>query len=158
MTIVGIDNGTSGSWAALAPDWVYFHRMPTKVSLLGKKERRITRIDMPILHEQIYAAKPSKAYLERPFTGRFLNAVLPAQRAFEAVLIALEQARVPYEVVDSKTWQKPLLGTVKGSENLKKASMDLGCRLYPQLAYQITKHGDADGLLIAHYFARVAGQ
>lgn len=158
MTVIGIDNGTSGSWSALGPDWVYFASMPTKMSILGKKERRITRIDMPLLSGQLYAAKASKAYLERPFTGRFLNAVLPAQRAFEAVLIALEEARVPYEVIDSKTWQKPLLGDVKGSENLKRASMDLGCKLYPQLAYQIAKHGDADGLLIAHYFAKVAGQ
>lgn len=161
MKIIGIDNGTSGSFAMLtyghAPS---FGPMPTKMSLLGKKERRITRIDVDILRHNlkwipVFNDGNCKAYVERPFTGRFLNAVLPAQRAFEAVLIALEQENVPYEVIDSKVWQKPLLGDVKGSENLKKASMDLGCGLYPELSPIIKSHGDADGLLIAHYFAKM---
>ena len=153
MITIGIDNGTSGSWSVLGNGWVYFAPVPTKMSLLGKMERRITRIDVPPLLQTLRKSKGDRAYVERPFTGRFLNAVLPAQRAFEAVLIALETAGVPYEVIDSKVWQKPMLGAVKGSENLKRASMELGIKLYPQLAYQITKHGDADGLLIAHYFS-----
>lgn len=153
MSIIAIDNGTSGSFSIFGRGWVHFAPIPTKMSILGKKERHIRRIDVPVLLQTFKKAKADRAYIERPFTGRFLNAVLPAQRAFEAVLIALEMTGVPYEVIDSKVWQKPLLGDVKGSDNLKRASMELGCKLYPQLMYPITKHGDADALLIAHHFA-----
>lgn len=151
--IIGIDNGTSGSYSIIAPNWVAFGSMPTKKSILGKKERVISRIDVQELNLLLVRAMGGKAYLERPFTGRFLNAVLPAQRAFEAVLIALENLSIPYEVIDSKVWQKPILGDIKGSANLKEASRRKGIELYPDLKDMIEAHGDADGLLIAHHFA-----
>jgi len=154
MIILGVDNGTSGSWGCV--EWgcaANYGTMPSFKSLLGKKERVISRINVMCFRQIIRHLEPDKAYLERPFTGRFLNAVLPAQRAFEAVLISLEQEEVPYEVIDSKVWQKPLLGDIKGSANLKEASRKLGCQLYPTLSDDINKHGDADGLLIAHHFA-----
>lgn len=156
MIILGIDNGTSGSYGVVEKG-VYskYGMMPSFRSILGKKERVISRIDVTALMAIIHFHIPDKAYVERPFTGRFLNAVLPAQRAFEAVLIALELEDVPYEVIDSKVWQKPLLGDVKGSANLKEASRKLGCELYPEHKDQIDKHGDADGLLIAHHFATI---
>ena len=56
--------------------------------------------------------------------------------------------------VDSKDWQKVLLpkGT-KGSDELKKASLDIGNRLFPQFADN--KHKDRDGILIAEYGRRL---
>jgi hypothetical protein len=151
--VIGIDNGTSGSYSIISPKYVTFGSMPTKKSILGKQERVITRIDVKQLKLTLVSGMDGKAYIERPFTGRFINAMLPAQRAFEAVLITLEQLGIPYEVIDSKVWQKPLLGGVKGSENLKLASRLKGIELYPDLKDVILDHGDADGLLIAHHFA-----
>jgi hypothetical protein len=79
------------------------------------------------------------------------NATLSAIRALEATLIALEQAQWPYEYIDSKEWQKELLPKgLKGSDELKNASLDIGKRLFPEL--NIKK--DADGLLIAEYLRR----
>jgi hypothetical protein len=153
-TIIGIDNGTSGSYGIIGPDGVVFDIMPIKDSLLGKAGKHIKRIDVTKLMD-IFAHNKGKdtfAYVERPFTGQFLNAVLPAQRSFEAVLIALELMRIGYEVVDSKTWQLPVLGQIKGSAELKKASMLRGCQMYPVHGAAIKEHGDADGLLIAHHY------
>jgi len=154
MTIIGIDNGTSGSFAIIGPNGVIFDEMPIKDSLLGKAGKHIKRIDVPKFMDILAHNKEKDifAYVERPFTGQFLNAVLPAQRSFEAVLIALELLRIGYEVVDSKTWQVPVLGQIKGSSELKKASMLRGCQMYPKLTSAIKAHGDADGLLIAHHY------
>jgi hypothetical protein len=79
------------------------------------------------------------------------NATLSAIRALEATLIALERSQFPYEYIDSKEWQKVLLPKgLKGSDELKAASLDIGKRLFPSL--DIKK--DADGLLIAEYMRR----
>jgi hypothetical protein len=72
-------------------------------------------------------------------------------RALEATLIALEEMEWPYSYIDSKEWQKVMLPSgLKGSDLLKKASLDVGKRLFPTL--NIKK--DADGLLIAEYMRR----
>jgi hypothetical protein len=79
------------------------------------------------------------------------NATLSAIRALEATLIALEESQFPYEYIDSKEWQKLLLPKgLKGSDELKKASLDVGKRMFPEL--EIKK--DADGLLIAEFMRR----
>jgi hypothetical protein len=76
---------------------------------------------------------------------------LSAVRALEATLIAVEQHQFRYEYIDSKEWQKELLPkNIKGSDELKSASLDVGKRMFPEL--NIKK--DADGLLIAEYLRR----
>jgi len=44
---------------------------------------------------------------------------------------------------------------VQGAPELKKASMDIGLRLFPDQANVINKHKDADGLLIAEWSRRM---
>lgn len=135
------------------------YKLPVKKELSYTKEaKNISRIDYTGLcgllgdivadfndHEVIVG-------LERPMvnSARF-NASLSAIRALEATLIALEKAMWAYEYIDSKEWQKVLLPNgIKGSDELKKASLDIGKRLFPKL--DIKK--DADGLLIAEYLKR----
>jgi hypothetical protein len=43
---------------------------------------------------------------------------------------------------------------VQGSAELKKASMDIGLRLFPDHGSVIRKHKDSDGLLIAAWAQR----
>jgi len=45
---------------------------------------------------------------------------------------------------------------IKGDE-LKVASKDIGCRLFPEHTELIVKHKDADGILIAEYCRRKFG-
>jgi hypothetical protein len=156
---IGIDNGTTGSIAILGPDGALFEIIPTRYYLLGKAGKMVRRIDTDALRSILAlsmagAHTHTRAYVERPFTGSamMINTVALAARAHEAVLITLESLGIGLETVDSKQWQIPILGAVKGSANLKHASMLRGCALYPGLAGTIKKHGDADSLLMAHYF------
>jgi hypothetical protein len=151
-TIVGIDNGSTGSIGILKPDNVLFFETPFKEMLQGKAGRKIRRVDHKALTAMLLPHAPFMAYIERPYTGKFVSAMLPGQRSFEAVLIVLEQIGCGFEVIDSKAWQMPVLGKIKGSDALKQASLMRGSQIYPQWADLIRKHKDADGLLIAHHF------
>lgn len=86
--------------------------------------------------------------------GRF-QASISAVRALEATLITLELLNIPYQYLDSREWQRDILPKgVKGADELKRASLDVGKRLFPQFAHMFK--GDADGILIAHW-ARLKG-
>ena len=85
----------------------------------------------------------------------FLKSSLNAQRAFEATIILMESMKIGYEVIDSKAWQKEMLGNgISGSKNLKEASKLKGIQMFPYLEEVIKKHHDADGLMIATYCQR----
>ncbi len=157
---IGVDNGSSGSIAIISPDGSIFEPMPTKKALMGKKGKVVKRIDHEKLGDILtpYIGSPVtteiRAFIERPFTGSpmMINTCVLSARAFEAVLIVLELAGIGYTVVDSKEWQKALLGAVRGSAALKEASGLRGAEIYPAHAKTIEDHGDADGLLIAHHY------
>ena len=160
---IGIDNGSTGSIGIIGPDGVTFEAIPTQDYLhYGKKGSISKRLDRCALtnlvevqlkeHSPIGCQLVTRVYIERPFTGKFINAVIPAHRFFEATIIALEDLGLGYEVVDSREWQAAVLGNIKGSALLKKASKLRGIQLYPALSAAIISQGDADGLLIAHHF------
>lgn len=156
-TIIAIDNGTSGSVGILSPSGATFCDVPTKPALhyskKGNTHQRIDAYELVMLLSP-FTGSPCHAYVERPFTGSpmMINTMLLSARAYEAVVIALEQLGIGYETVDSKGWQSAMVPGVKGSANLKQASKLKGIQLYPSLAPYINKHGDADGLLMAHYY------
>ncbi len=166
---IGIDNGASGSLGIFPDDdKPYFGPVPVQDYLhYGKKGsigKRLDREQFSAVIQLILCAvrtggvegppvRPTvRVFVERPFSGKFINTVVPAHRFFEATIIALEDMKLGYEVVDSQVWQRPVLGNVKGSAELKLASKLRGIQLYPELKDDIEKHGDADGLLIGHYF------
>lgn len=154
---IGIDNGATGSIGILIDGQApVFEEVPTSISLhygkKGTKTHRLDRVRFKELLLDLRSGASARVFLERPFTGRFINSVLPAHRFFEATMIVLEDLGFGFEVVDSGTWQKSILGNVKGSSELKQASRLRGVQLYPALATNITQHGDADGLLMAHHY------
>ena len=57
-------------------------------------------------------------------------------------------------VCHMKIWQKKLLPQGCKGEDLKRASEDIGLRLFPSLRPVIKKHKDADALLIAEWARR----
>jgi len=168
MTIIGIDNGVTGSLAcyfdtpSLEGIYVRFYPIPTKKEQsYTKKKQTVTRVDFTglwtILNSWSQIVKMPRVYIERPYvnpTG--FKATTSAIRALEATLIVLEECRLPYEYIDSRQWQKVMLPAgLKGTAELKKASMDIGCRLFPEHAEAIRKHKDADSLLIAEWARRM---
>lgn len=158
MLYIGFDNGVTSNGIGVIDESqkAQLIKLPVKKELSYTKEaKHITRIDFNELcdvFEKLKARYLGDQFivgLERPMINstRF-NASLSAVRALEATLIALEQFQFRYEYIDSKEWQKLLLPkNIKGSDELKKASLDIGKRMFPEL--DIKK--DADGLLIAEY-------
>lgn len=155
---VGIDNGVTGSLALLLNSTTQFMPVPVyKEQSYTKKKQQITRIDFPALLKILATWKPARAFIERPFVNPHgFKATASALRALEATLIAVEQIGLSYQYVDSREWQKVMLPAgIKGTPDLKRASVDIGCRLFPQYADSIRKHKDADSLLIAEWARRL---
>jgi hypothetical protein len=161
MIFIGFDNGVTSNGIGVVPfaGDAKLYKLPVKKELSYTKEaKNITRVDcsalIVLLNTIAKDFNTTEVYvaMERPMvnSARF-NASLSAIRALEASLIALEEVKWSYEYIDSKEWQKKLLPSgIKGSDELKKASLDIGTRLFPKL--NIKK--DADGLLIAEYLKR----
>lgn len=160
MTYIGIDNGTTGTIGILDGDTSIFAETPVFETLGYQKSkvRHIHRIDVPSLKKMLEQYNPltTRVVIERPMINvmRF-QASISAARSLEATLIVLESLRFGYEYVDSGHWQKVLLPAgVKGAPNLKKASKEIGLRMFPMHEETIKKHGDADALLIAEWARR----
>lgn len=165
---VGGDNGVTGSWGIIIADYTTgaletrFFLTPNKKDLSYQKSKTAyrTRLDYPVFHSLLSDLKNTcdrvTLCLERPMINSTrMTASLSAISCLEATLIALEDLEIPYSYIDSREWQKALLPAgLKGSDEQKKASMDVGCRLFPEHRELIQKHKDADGILIAEYLHR----
>lgn len=157
---IGIDNGVSGTIGIIGEE-VRFFKTPTRSVLkYTKKKANITRIDHKELFKVLaeytdkYKTNEIIVALERPMVNpqRF-NASTSALRAWEATIIVVELLGLPYMYIDSKEWQKVMLPKgLKGSSILKKASRDVGERLFPD--FKEIKHEDMDGILIAEYLRK----
>lgn len=163
--IIGIDNGCTGTIGIIdsksAP--VFILTPSFKGQDYTKAKKLVSRIETNKLYDFIKShtegrESASIAYIERPMINPSLfSASISAARAYEATITVLETLKIPYQPIDSKEWQKGLLpssrkkGTV--SADLKRESMDIGIRLFPQFKELITKHKDADGILMAYAFS-----
>lgn len=152
---VGVDNGVSGSIGIITDEGTCFFETPVIVQQnYTKKKGNISRIDVKALRKLLFQYKGEQVFcmLERPMVnpGRF-QATASALRALEATLNVIEPLGFSYSYCDSKEWQKVLLPKGSTKEQLKKDSADIGSRLFPKHKSLITKHKDADGILIAEY-------
>lgn len=155
---VGIDNGVTGTIGIVGDniDPKIFHTPCNAEQDYTKGKKIISRLScsefMSILNQ--YNANDVIVLMERPMVNpmRF-NASCTALRCHEAELIILEMLGLKHMYVDSKEWQKELLPKgLKGSDEQKKASKDIGNRLFPM--FDEFKHPDRDGILIAEYGRR----
>lgn len=169
---IGIDNGVTGSIGIIVNGEfntiIRLYKMPViSQQDYTKKKKRIHRIDFKAFKALVEWAITDingkgmiavdggnvEIAIERPMINstRF-NASMSAARALEATLCVLEELGLGFRYIDSKEWQKAILPLgIKGSVDLKRASKEIGIRLYPELAKMITSQKDADGLLIARY-------
>ena len=171
---MGVDNGISGSVGWVNEDCSESGVFSTPVFQeqdYVKKKQNVTRIDTNALHKEFISIcgfdirggggsidvrdKVIRVFLERPmiFPGRF-RATLSAIRAWEATLIVLAEFPWPRIVVDSRGWQRAMLPTGCKGPELKVASVQVGCRLFPDHADWIKAQGDADSLLICEWARR----
>ena len=154
----GCDNGVSGSIGFVGDNIIpkLCHTPVKKEQDYTKCKKKISRLDyhkfMKLFSE--YNKNDITLLLERPLVNstRF-NATASALRCHEAELIMIYVMGIKYMFIDSKEWQKELLPKgIKGSEEQKKSSKDIGNRLFPQ--FSDFKHPDRDGILIAEYARR----
>ena len=168
MIWIGIDNGISGSFAWVNDDCSLtgVMGMPTFVEQdYVKKKQNVTRINTQELLTQLHSIGGSyddnfirrdiRVILERPFVNPGMwRATLSAIRAWEATLIVLAKFSWPRIVVDSRRWQKDMLPSGCKGPELKVASVQVGCRLFPGHSDWIRDQKDADSLLICEYARR----
>ena len=159
---IGIDNGVTGTIGIICGNKTWFFETPTKSEQnYTKKKGNISRVIGNVLKLKLRSimkeCNPESimCLIERPMVnpGRFA-ATISALRALEATLVIIEELEWPYQYEDSKAWQKELLPKGSKAEQLKKDSVNIGCRLFPQHSELIKKHGDADGILMAEYCRR----
>lgn len=156
---IGIDNGTSGSIGILEEgELPFFFQTPTVfVQDYTKAKKNVSRLDAPTLRGLLlnYKREGCRVFclIERPMVNpqRF-TASCTALRCHEATLCVIETLGFAYEFVDSKEWQKALLPQGTTGDDLKKMSLQVGNRLFPE--WKGEGHPDRDGLLIAEHARR----
>lgn len=156
-TYIGIDNGVSGSIGIIPNSGANARMFITPIFSVynyTKEAKKITRIDVVTLESILSGISSPFAIIERPMVNptRF-QATQSALRALEAMLIVIERLSIPHQFIDSREWQKSILPKgIKGSVELKAASLNIGKRLFPQFSKKFKI--DADGILIAEYARR----
>lgn len=155
---IGIDNGTTGTIGVVGGNIEprLYHTPTKKEQDYTKAKKIVTRLDCTAFTEIFDGLNKNDIMVvcERPMVNPTRwTASLTAIRCWEATLIVLEMLGIAHQYVDSREWQKVLLPKgIKGADEQKRASKDIGNRLFPQFAD--FKHGDRDGLLIAEYARR----
>jgi len=157
---IGIDNGVSGTigWSGYENGNHIFGQI--KIPIFSeqnytKTKGNISRIDfreLKCFFEVMIKKNQLSVFLERPMVNptRF-QASISASRALETTLNVLELLDISKQYIDSKEWQKVMLPSgLKGTDQLKKASLSIGKRLFPNVPCK----PDADGILIAEYARR----
>ena len=159
MYFIGIDNGSSGSVGVVDDTGklaTYIKTPVIKTLNYTKKVQWVNRVDVEALKRFLVPYKNEcKCMMERPMINpTMFRATVSASRAYEATLIVLDELKISFEYIDSKEWQRAMLPEgIKGSPNLKKASLVVGRRLFPNLTFK----DDADGILISEYTRRING-
>ena len=154
----GLDNGVTATYGIVG-DGIETKcgKVPVKREQnYTKTKQNITRLDASKFISLFdgYNKDDIVVLLERPLVNsKMFRSTTSALRCFEAELVIIEFLGLKHMYIDSKEWQKELLPKgCKGSGQLKKASLDIGNRLFPQ--FEDLKHPDRDGLLIAEYARR----
>lgn len=157
---IGQDNGVSSTIGILieGEDSVFIKTPTFNCQDYTKAKKSITRLNPTEYLELLQKFTDSKKYkvficIERPMINplRFA-ASISAARCHEAMLSIVEVLGLPYQFIDSKEWQKSLLPEGCAKEELKKMSLQIGNRLFPQ--FTEFNHPDRDSLLIAEYCRR----
>ncbi len=152
---IGIDNGTTGAIGIITPDEVKLVRSRAYTRSSTLMSGKGNEIDPKALAEILapYSGGIKMATIERPFTAVNMgNAPVLSRGAFESTRAVLELLDIPFQVIDSRRWQKVYLPAgIKGSKDLKAASKALGIQRFPASEPEIRKQGDADALFLAHW-------
>lgn len=151
---IGIDNGTTGAIGIITDEEVKLVRPKAYIRPSTLKSGKGNEIDPKALLAILAPLSGGIviATIERPFSavGKG-NAPVLSRGAFEATRAVLELLDIPFQVVDSRAWQKKYLPIGAKGKDLKDQSRALGIQRFPASEPEIRKQGDADALFLAHY-------
>jgi hypothetical protein len=157
-----VDNGVTATIGAVSEegDWSFFMKVPTYSAqeYMTSKVRHMTHIDQDVFRaylETLMVTGPLVLVTERPLVNpKLFKATMSGVRAHEILLATLRTLGIELHATwDSRVWQEPVLGLFeKGCSKVK--SSEVGTALYPEHAALIKSHGDADGILMAHYLRK----
>ena len=155
-TYIGIDNGTTGSIGVINRRGSRLYKTPIKNELNYTKAKKfINRVDGEALKKILEENSVGSTFLilERPMIDpmRWVASV-SAIRCLEATLIVIENLSLSYIYADSRDWQSVMLPSGLVKDELKKASLQIGKRLFSKIDFKGYK--DADSLLMAEYCKR----
>lgn len=157
-TYIGIDNGVTGSIAAINDNGTDFYKTPVFLQQdYTKKKQNLNRLDSGKFCEILSKYKENAfVLLERPMvnTERFRQS-LSAVRCLESTICILELLKIPYQYIDSKEWQRIFFPKGYEKGETKRLSVEVSSRLFPHLTKEIQKQKDGDALLIAEYARRM---
>lgn len=149
---IGIDNGVSGSVAVVDRGGALLLYEPTPlVNKLNytKTKSFVNLVDTVKLEAMLRPYITGSLIIERPMInpGRW-GATVSAIRCHTLQEDLFDRIQIRYRFVDSKEWQKQMLPEgLKGSAELKKASLHVGRRRFPTAKFK----KDADAALMAEY-------
>lgn len=157
---IGIDNGVSGTIGILGTHIMpeFFKTPVIMVQDYCKAKKNISRLDAISFYNRLHSLKQwsetreidLKICIERPMVNpSMFKASESALRCFESMWAIIDLLNLPVQFIPSTDWQKEVLPKGSKGEELKRMSLEIGNRFYPQ--FKDIKHPDRDGLLIAHW-------
>ena len=139
MIRIGIDNGANGAIVALDRNYgvVLAELMPVLAAGVIRKGKKSTKrvLDMKqasmILQELRDRSRDVFAVLEhaQTFPGEGVSTAFNAGRGYGALEMALVCAKIPYEVVRPRIWQKVVLCGIEGADTKVKSVLKCQRRL-----------------------------
>jgi len=163
VTVLGIDPGVSGALVLLDGEKFASYSMP--VIEEGKERRADFRKIREMLTAMVDVHAPAHVFLERAVSfGMGTKSAFSYGRGFEALVIALEMAGLPYTLVEPGKWAKEMHAGISGELKPKAKSVIALRRLYPKFITQLPQKpkggvhdGAVDAILIAAYGLRHLG-
>lgn len=114
---------------------------------------RVRSMDFLGLLAPLPAEYATRAIIERPSSSMPFSRHVETVRRLEAVLVVLELLTISYEFIDKSEWERTMLPRgLKPGAPTRRASLDIGKRLFPNHAEAIESIGHADALLLAEFY------
>lgn len=159
--VIGIDPGLKGSIVLTdGADEIEIWEIPHTL------EKRVHYFGLTIQLEALFERTSAHVFLERAIPMAMgSKGAFSYGRNFEAIVLAIENARMPVTYVEPSKWTREMHEGISSDLKPKAKSLIAAERLYPELFSQLPRKpkgglqdGPVDALLIAGYGLRHSGE
>jgi len=162
LCVLGVDPGNEGAFV-LTDGEKFLETFPMPILTEGKTKR----IFFQGVYNLLLEIGPAQIFLERAVPMAMgSKGAFSYGRGFEAIIIAIELAAVPYTLVEPQKWAREMCAGIRTDLRPKARSLIAARRLYPQLVGKLPvtprskkiHDGCIDALLVAGYGLRQLGR